>query len=88
MSIVCESGSVKQTRFDVEAYSNVQHLVSQISGNLKPGKDGLDALQALFPGGSITGCPKTVVCAAIDELEKKPRSFDWFNGLGRCSSVY
>ena len=81
LSIVCESGSVKQTRFDVEAYSNVQHLVSQISGNLKAEKDGLDALQALFPGGSITGCPKTVVCAAIDELEKKPRSF-WTGSMG------
>ena len=81
LSLVCEPGSVKQTRFDVEAYSNVQHLVSQISGKLKSNRDGLDALQALFPGGSITGCPKTVVCAAIDELEQKPRSF-WTGSMG------
>ena len=81
LSIVCEPGTVKQTRFDVEAYSNVQHLVSQISGTLKHDCDGMDALQALFPGGSITGCPKTVVCAAIDELEGKPRSF-WTGSMG------
>ena len=75
LGIVAKSGSVHQSRFDVEAYANVQHLVSQVKGILDDDKDGIDALQALFPGGSITGCPKTVVCAAIDELEKNPRSF-------------
>ena len=81
LGIVAKSGSVHQSRFDVEAYANVQHLVSQVKGILDDGKDGIDALQALFPGGSITGCPKTVVCAAIDELEKKPRSF-WTGSMG------
>ena len=81
LGIVAKSGSVHQSRFDVEAYANVQHLVSQVRGILDDDKDGIDALQALFPGGSITGCPKTVVCAAIDELEKKPRSF-WTGSMG------
>ena len=81
LGIVAKSGSVHQSRFDVEAYANVQHLVSQVKGILDDDKDGIDALQALFPGGSITGCPKTVVCAAIDELEKKPRSF-WTGSMG------
>ncbi|MDP6870536.1 MAG: chorismate-binding protein [Candidatus Poseidoniaceae archaeon] len=81
LSLVCEHGTVKQSRFDVEAYANVQHLVSQVTGKLSNDKDGLDAIQALFPGGSITGCPKTVVCAAIDELEGKPRSF-WTGSMG------
>jgi len=81
LGIVTKPGSVKQTRFDVEAYANVQHLVSQVTGELADDKDGIDALQALFPGGSITGCPKTVVCAAIDELEQKPRSF-WTGSMG------
>ena len=81
LSMVCEVGSVKQSRFDVEAYANVQHLVSQISGTLSEDKDGLDALQAVFPGGSITGCPKTVVCAAIDEIEGEARSF-WTGSAG------
>ena len=81
LGIVSKSGSVKQSRFDVEAYSNVQHLVSQVTGTMKESTDGIDALQALFPGGSITGCPKTVVCASIDELEKRPRSF-WTGSMG------
>ena len=81
LGIVSKPGSVFQSRFDVEAYANVQHLVSQIKGTLNEDKDGIDALQALFPGGSITGCPKTVVCAAIDELEKRPRSF-WTGSMG------
>jgi len=81
LGIVTKPGSVIQSRFDVEAYANVQHLVSQVTGTLADGKDGIDALQALFPGGSITGCPKTVVCAAIDELEEKSRSF-WTGSMG------
>ena len=81
LAIVSKPGTVHQSRFDVEAYSNVQHLVSQVTGILEGDKDGIDALQALFPGGSITGCPKTVVCAAIDELEGKPRSF-WTGSMG------
>ncbi|MBA4694345.1 MAG: chorismate-binding protein [Candidatus Poseidoniales archaeon] len=81
IGIVSKPGTVFQSRFDVEAYSNVQHLVSQVTGTLSDEKDGIDALQALFPGGSITGCPKTVVCAAIDELEQKPRSF-WTGSMG------
>lgn len=81
LGLICKTGSIIQSRFDVEAYANVQHLVSQVSGNLEDSMDGLDALEALFPGGSITGCPKTVVCASIDELEKKPRSF-WCGSMG------
>lgn len=78
---VCTVGGVEIERFDVEAYANVQHLVSQVTGQLAEGLTSLDALQAVFPGGSITGCPRTVVCATIDELEKKPRSF-WTGSIG------
>ncbi|MBF90600.1 MAG: hypothetical protein CMP75_02405 [Flavobacteriales bacterium] len=81
LGIVSKAGSVHQSRFNVESYANVQHLVSQVSGILDEEKDGIDALQALFPGGSISGCPKTVACAAIDELEKRPRSF-WTGSMG------
>ena len=81
ISSVSKVGSVQVERFDVEAYSNVQHLVSHLSGVLEDGVSGLDALQAVFPGGSITGCPRTVVCCAIDELEQRPRSF-WTGSIG------
>ena len=78
---VCTPGTIFRSRFDVEAYANVQHLVSQISGELHPDFTGIDALNAMFPGGSITGCPKTVVCASINELEGAPRSF-WTGSAG------
>ena len=78
---VCAPGTIFRNRFDVEAYANVQHLVSQISGELHPDFTGIDALNAMFPGGSITGCPKTVVCASINELEGAPRSY-WTGSAG------
>jgi len=68
-------------RFDVEAYAEVQHLVSRIKGELDDGVDIFDCIENVFPGGSITGCPRTVVCAAIDELERQPRSF-WTGSMG------
>ena len=78
-------------RFDVEAYAEVQHLVSRIKGNLDNHVDVFDCIENVFPGGSITGCPRTVVCAAIDELERRPRSFwtgsmGWFDPSTGCSS--
>ena len=78
---IARPGTVKVDRFDVEAYANVQHLVSHVSGTLQPTSTGASALQAVFPGGSITGCPRTVVCAVIDELEQMPRSF-WTGSIG------
>ncbi|MEL0181541.1 MAG: chorismate-binding protein [Candidatus Poseidoniales archaeon] len=78
---VAEPGSINVERFDVESYANVQHLVSHITAALKPTLGGAEALDAVFPGGSITGCPRTVVCAVIDELEQWPRSF-WTGSIG------
>ena len=54
----------------VESYPNVHHLVSEVVGGMRPDCDSCDALEALFPGGSITGCPKTATIAAIDALER------------------
>ncbi len=78
---ISRPGSVVVSRFDIEAYANVQHLVSHITSRLAEGVTSSDALQAVFPGGSITGCPRTVVCAVIDELEEMPRSF-WTGSVG------
>ena len=81
LSAVCDVGSVQIERFDVEAYTNVQHLVSHLKGNLLANENGLTALNSIFPGGSITGCPRTMVCAVIDEIEQQPRSF-WTGSAG------
>ena len=49
----------KVDRFDIETYSQVQHLVSHVSGQLDDTTTA-KALCNIFPGGSITGCPRTV----------------------------
>src|SRR5699024_6790636 len=53
----------------VERYSHVMHLVSNVSGVLKPGMDGIDVLKATFPAGTLTGAPKVKAMELIDELE-------------------
>ncbi len=65
-----EIGSVKvPDLFKLESYSNVHHLVSTITAQLKETAGPLDALRDAFPGGSITGAPKRRAMEVIDELE-------------------
>ena len=74
LSRVCQSNSVKvEELFVTEAYATVFHLVSTISGKLHPDKDVVDVLEAMFPGGSITGAPKYRSMEIIDELEHSRR---------------
>lgn len=71
---VCDWKSIKvEELMKIEKYSHVIHLVSRISGNLKKEKDGWDLLAAVFPGGTITGCPKIRCMQVIDELEPSRR---------------
>ena len=78
---ICIPGSVSWKRWRIESYPHVQHMVSEIEGTLNPNMDGFDALQSIFPGGSITGCPKSATIAAIDELEACPRR-SWTGSIG------
>jgi para-aminobenzoate synthetase component I len=74
LSKVTTHGSVKVVEHKrLEPYDNVFHLVSIVQGTLLPGKTGVDLLQACFPGGSITGCPKIRAMEIIDELEPVKR---------------
>lgn len=74
LSRVCEPNSVKvEELFVTEAYATVFHLVSTICGKLQKDKDVVDVLQAMFPGGSITGAPKYRSMEIIDELEHSRR---------------
>ena len=67
---VCDYRSVKVREFmTLEKYSHVVHIVSRITGQLQKGKDAWDVIQAVFPGGTITGCPKIRCMEIIDELE-------------------
>lgn len=71
----CELGSIKVDElFKLESFTNVHHLVSTISGKLKPSSSPLSALLASFPGGSITGAPKIRAMEIINELESRARS--------------
>jgi para-aminobenzoate synthetase component 1 len=72
---VCVWGTVQVDELlAIERYSHVIHLVSNVSGTLQPNQDGVDLLRALFPGGTITGCPKVRCLEIIEELEPVRRS--------------
>ncbi|MDH3280111.1 MAG: aminodeoxychorismate synthase component I, partial [Gammaproteobacteria bacterium] len=71
----CRSGSVKvPALFELQSFANVHHLVSTVTGILKPGLDALHVLRGCFPGGSITGAPKVRAMEIIEELEPHRRS--------------
>jgi anthranilate synthase component 1 len=57
----------------IERYSHVMHLVSDVSGVLRPGKSSFDLLKAVFPAGTLTGAPKIRAMQIIDELETDRR---------------
>jgi anthranilate synthase component 1 len=71
---VAAYGSVRVTEAEViERYSHVQHIVSEVRGRLRPGLDGLDALRACFPAGTVSGAPKVRAMELIDQLEPSRR---------------
>ncbi len=72
---VCEWGSVAVDELLViEHYSHVMHLVSNVIGRLNPKYDSADLVRAMFPGGTITGCPKVRCMEIIEMLEPVRRS--------------
>jgi anthranilate synthase component 1 len=67
---VAKTGTVKVTEtMTIERYSHVQHLVSNVCGELKPELSNMDVLRASFPAGTLTGAPKVRAMEIIDELE-------------------
>ena len=71
---VCEYGSVRVPAVcEVESFSHVHHLVSEVRGKLRPGLTAFDLLRAAFPGGSVTGAPKVRAMEIIAELEPTAR---------------
>ncbi len=72
---VCQWGSVNVDELlSIERYSHVMHLVSNVTGELDPQFDSIDLIRAMFPGGTITGCPKVRCMEIIAELEPLPRN--------------
>ncbi|MBI5396354.1 MAG: aminodeoxychorismate synthase component I [Verrucomicrobia bacterium] len=71
---VCDYGSVRVPELmTMESYATVFHLVSTVEGRLAESVETVDAVRALFPGGSITGAPKIRAMEIIDELEPSAR---------------
>jgi anthranilate synthase component 1 len=73
---VCAPGSIEVTQLmEVERYSHVMHLVSNVEGRLAAGMTGRDALRATFPAGTVSGAPKIRAIEVIDSLEPHRRGF-------------
>jgi anthranilate synthase component 1 len=85
---VAKIGTVNVTdQFFIERYSQVMHIVSNVEGELAPGRDAQDALVAGFPAGTVSGAPKVRAMQIIDELEKDKRgvyagSVGYFSAAG------
>ncbi len=79
---ICRPGSVQADEFmRIESYPHVHHIVSNVCGELLPNLTPIDVLRAVFPGGTITGCPKFRCMQIIAELEAEARQA-YTGGLG------
>ncbi|KAG1241375.1 hypothetical protein G6F68_016779 [Rhizopus microsporus] len=85
---ICLPGTVVvDALLPVESYAHVHHIVSNVSGHLRPEVTPGEVIAATFPGGTITGCPKVRCMQIISELEQVPRgaytgAFGWLNRDG------
>lgn len=71
---VCEVGSVQVAeKMALEKYTNLIHIVTTIRGDLAKDRDSFDIVRSMFPGGTVTGCPKIRTMEIIDELEPVAR---------------
>ncbi len=93
---VAEVGSVAVTeRLNVERYSHVMHLVSNVRGTLRAGLDAFDAFRATFPAGTLSGAPKIRAMEIIEELEPVRRGvyggavgyFDFAGSMDTCIAI-
>ena len=93
---VCQFSSIEANELmQIERYSHVMHLVSNVRGKLRPELDAIDALRACFPAGTVTGAPKIRAMEIIGELEPEPRGpyagavgyFDFSGNLDTCITI-
>lgn len=85
---VCQLGSVRVTKLmELVKYASVIHIESEVEGVLAPGRDFVDLIRAVFPGGTVTGVPKVRTMEIIAELEPHVRgpytgSIGWISFAG------
>ena len=71
---VSKPGTVRvKSNYEVEYYSHVMHIASQVEGEIRPGLDAVDAMIAGFPAGTVSGAPKIRAMQIIEELEPDRR---------------
>lgn len=74
LSQICDDASVMVERLcELQSFAGLHHLVSEVSGRLRPNIAAADALNACFPGGSITGAPKIEAVKILKDIEATPR---------------
>jgi len=93
---VCQKGTVRLSEFmNIEKYSHVMHIVSNVKGQLETGRDSLDVLRAAFPAGTVSGAPKIRAMEIIDRLENVDRGpyagcigyFSFSGNLDSCITI-
>lgn len=93
---VSQPGTVLVERFmEVEKFSHVMHLVSEVTGQIQPGLSALDVFAAAFPAGTVSGAPKARAMEIIAELEGQERGIyagavgylDFYGGLDTCIAI-
>ncbi len=93
---VSKTGTVELTdKMIIERYSHVMHIVSNVTGELKPELDAIDVLEATFPAGTVSGAPKIRAMQIIDELEPVKRGIysgavgylSWFGNLDTAIAI-
>lgn len=93
---VCKPETVKVDKLmEIEYYSHVMHIVSNVSGKLRDDKTPFDAFRAIFPAGTVSGAPKIRAVELIRGLEKEKRGiyagvvghFDYSGDLDTCIAI-
>ncbi|CAG8522651.1 10560_t:CDS:2, partial [Scutellospora calospora] len=93
---VCQPRTVKvDSLMHIERYSHVMHIVSQVSGKLRPDKTRFDAFRSIFPAGTVSGASKVKAMEIIAEPEREKRGvyagavghFDFSNSIDTCIAI-
>ena len=80
---------------EIEKYSHVMHMVTNVTGQLQPGKNAFDLFKATFPAGTVSGAPKIRAMEIIEELEPTARGiyagalgyFDFRGNMDLCITI-
>ncbi|KAL7750476.1 anthranilate synthase / indole-3-glycerol phosphate synthase [Sorochytrium milnesiophthora] len=93
---ICEPESVcVESLMHIERYSHVMHIVSVVSGTLRPEQNQFTAFRSIFPAGTVSGSPKVRAMELIFELEQEKRGiyagavgqFDYGGGMNTCIAI-